>query len=308
MRYIFTLSVLLAFVSLLPASADPGYPPTGMAGGGSFGDRVLIGFRGGVNFTLPVPVKRFSVVQNIDGTTPTQGRKDYAAFYKNVGYQYGFSGLYRINPAITVSLEPTFGTYVINYQTESVWSDADDNTNRIEITTDYRNKLRYFEIPLEVRYEMGSGRIRPYLAGGFFYGVRTGASATAESDAVQYIDDVPIDLENIHTAGDVSGNYIHTRLVVFPGAGVFIDLAGMVLYAEADYYFGLHNVVDESARFGNQQVVGSSYDVPDNLKPDNLAINIGILFRIGGSAGSGGSSSGRGKGSAVACPVIKTKR
>jgi hypothetical protein len=305
MHYIFTLTFLIA-LALTPASAAPGNPRATMASGGSFGDRILVGFRGGMNFTLPMPVKRFTVIQNIDGTVNAQDRKDYSPFYRNLGYQYGFSVLYRINPAITISLEPTFSTYTLKYQTKSVWNDATDDANRIEITTDYTNKLRYFEIPVELRYEMGSGQVRPYLAAGFFYGVKTGAAATAESDAVQYVDDVPIDLENIHGAGDVSGNFISTRLVAFPGAGVFVEFSKVILYAEADYYFGLHNVVNESARFANQQAVGSSYDVPDNLKPDNLAIHVGILFRIGGAAGSGGSSSGRGK-SAVACPVIKTK-
>jgi len=307
MRYIFTLTVLLAF-ALSSASAAPGNTRTFLASGGSFGDRILVGFRGGLNFTLPMPVKRFTVIQNIDGTINSQSTKDYSPLFRNMGYQYGFSGLYRINPAMTISLEPTFGNYTIKYQTKSVWNDANDDANRIEITTDIINRLRYFEIPLELRYEMGSGQIRPYLAAGLFYGVLTGAAGTAESDAVQFVDDVSIDLENIHDAGDVSGNFISTRLVAFPGAGVFIDFSKVTVYAEADYYFGLHNVVDESARFANQQVVGSSYDVPDNLKPDNLAINVGILFRIGGaSGGSGGSASGRGK-SAVACPVIKTKR
>lgn len=271
-------------------------------------DRMLIGFRGGVNFTLPMPVKRFSVIQNLDGTQTEQGRKDYGAFYKNPGYQYGFSVLYRLNSRMLLSLEPTFASYVIKYETKSVWNDAGDNGNRIEINTAYTDRLKYFEIPLEMRYELGTGQMRPYLAGGVVYGIRTGAAANAEAEVVQYVDDVAIDLENTHAAGNVPGNYIHSRLVVFPGAGFFYDLGGIVLYAEADYYFGLHNIVDESARFSNQQTVGSSYDVPDNLKPDNLVINVGVLFRIGSGGLSGGSGSGKGKGAAVPCPVIKLKR
>lgn len=308
MRTIFTFTLLLSVI--LPWSSFAGSGPSHLSAGsgGSVADRMLIGFRGGVNFTLPMPVKRFSVIQNLDGTQTDQGRKDYGAFYKNPGYQYGFSVLYRINGKMLLSLEPTFASYVIKYETKSVWNDAGDNGNRIEINTAYADRLKYFEIPLELRVEMGSGQIRPYLAAGLLYGIRTGAMANAESEVVQYIDDVAIDLENTHAAGDVSGNFIHSRLAVFPGAGVFVDLGGIVLYGEADYYFGLHNVVDESARYLNQQTVGSSYDVPDNLKPDNLAIQIGILFRIGSGGSSGGSSSGKGKGSAVPCPVIKLKR
>jgi len=293
MRYV--IVILLPFVSLffdVAASADTG-------------DGLLVGFKGGVNFSVVIPTQRFSVIQSLAGTGTSPSQKEYGPFFRNTGYQYGFLGMIRVRNAFLVSIEPAFSSYVMKYQAKSTWNNASAQTDRIEITTKFADKLRYFEIPLEIRYELGTGRIRPYLAAGFVYGMLTGATGSAQSSTVQYINDVAINFENNVTAGDISGNYITTRLATFPGIGLFFELSRIVIFTEADYYFSLHNVVDESARYSNQQSVGSSYNVPDNLKLDNLVINIGVLFRINSSMGNQGS--GRGKGSAVECPTINRK-
>jgi hypothetical protein len=132
----------------------------------------------------------------------------------------------------------------------------------------------------------------------------TGALANIKSTTSQYIDDTAIAVEDDESAGDISGSYISTRLATFPGVGLFMDLSFVTLFAEADYYISLHNVVDESARYSNQQSAGGVYNVPDNLKFDNLVINIGVLFSISRKQQGGGG----GKGSAVACPIFKRNR
>jgi hypothetical protein len=201
-------------------------------------------------------------------------------------------------------MEPGFSTYSMKYQVRSTWYDGSAPTDRIEITTKFSDKLRYFEIPVELRYELGSGMIKPYLAAGFFYGMLTGATGSSQSSTVQYINDVPVNLGNNTLAGDISGNYITTRLATFPGVGLFVEMSQIVIFAEADYYISLHNIVNESARYSNQQSVGSNYNVPDNLKLDNLVINLGVLFRISSNLGNPGA--GRGKG-AVECPPNNRK-
>jgi hypothetical protein len=290
MRYL--ILILLLFVSISLTAAFAG-----------MGDDLVIGFKGGVNFSVVIPTQRFSVIQSIGGTTGA-AQKEYGPFFRNTGYQYGFVGMIRVGKSFLVSLEPGFSSYMMKYQASSTWY-ASTPDDRIEITAKFTDKLRYFEIPLELRYELGTGQIRPYIAAGFFYGMLTGALGSAQSSTVQYINNVGINLESNTTAGDISGNYITTRLATFPGIGLFVEYSRIILFAEADYYISLHNIVDESARYSNQQSVGSSYSVPDNLKLDNLVVNIGILFRITSSMGNQGG--GRGKGSAVECPVINRK-
>jgi hypothetical protein len=266
----------------------------------------VVGFKGGFNFTMAIPTQRFSVIQSVNGINTDALRKDYSPFYSNPGYQYGFIGMLRINRSISISLEPTFATYTFNYTALSQWHDASDPSDRMDITNEFTNDLKYFEIPLVLRYEFGNGQIRPYLAAGFFYGLLTGVSGNWQATSEQYIDGTLVASESDASTGDVSGNYIKTRLATFPGAGVFIDFNYITFFAEADYYISLHNIVNESARYSNSQSVGSHYDVPDNLKFNNAVINFGFLFNISQNQSGGGNGSS--KGSAVECPPAKRKR
>jgi len=275
-------------------------------GGGSNDLSFKVGVKGGVNFTAVIPLERFSVLQPVQGNDAASGEKDYAAFYRNLGYQYGFMGMLQIGKALSLSLEPTFSNYTLKYEAASTWMDASNPADRIVITTNYADKLRYFEIPLVLRYQLGRQQISPYLTAGFSYGMLTGAAGNVASSTVQYINNIEVPVENSTYEGDISGNFITTRLVAFPGAGVMVGFSFATLFVEADYYFTLHNVIDESSRYSNQQSVGGYYDVPDNLRPNNLVINLGILFNINRVSLQGGQ--GRGKGSAVECPPVYKKR
>ncbi|HLO60237.1 MAG TPA: hypothetical protein VK179_15915 [Bacteroidales bacterium] len=295
MRYFIFISLL--FCSFFNAAGTGG-------GDGKFD--FWIGFKGGINFSTVIPAKRFSVLQPSGGMEPTAGRKNYKPFYRNPGYQYGFVGLVRITRSLLIGIEPTFSSYTFKYTSFLQWTDAANPGNRLEIESNFTDRLKYFEIPLEIRYELGSGQIRPFLAGGFFYSLLTGANGNISSVTTQYINETGIELDNNSTTGENSGSYIKTRLAAFPGAGFFADLSWVTLFAEADYFISLHNIVNESKRYSNQQNAGGSYNVPDNLVFNNLVINVGVLFNINQNLKSGGG--GKGKGSAVPCPVFKSKR
>ncbi len=308
MRYLnIILPALLFVVMLCPLSGTPPGKVNSMAFGGGGGDLSFrVGIKGGINFTVAIPLERFSVLQPIQGADAASGEKDYAMLFRNLGHQYGFIGMLDITPALRISLEPTFSNYTLKYEAASEWTDASNTADRIAVTTHYTDKLRYFEIPVVLRYVMGAGQIKPYLAAGFFYGMLTGASGQVESSTVQYISEVEIPLENSTYEGDISNNFIKTRLAAFPGAGLMVDLSFATVFAEADYFFTLHNVVDESDRYSNQQSTGGYYNVPDNLRLDNLVIHLGILFNINRVTGQG--RQGRGRGSAVECPPVNKKR
>ncbi len=305
MRHLFLIFQLLVCFHITVAASAPFEGKALSRSSGGPGDGLLIGFKGGVNFSVVIPIQRFSVIQSLGGNGTSAAKKEYDPFFRNTGYQYGFVGMIRVGKSFLVSIEPTFSSYVMKYRAGSTWYNASTATDRIEITTKFTDNLRYFEIPVVIRYEIGTGQIRPYLAAGFFYGMMTGALGSTQSSTVQYIDDVAINLGENESAGDISGNYITTRLATFPGIGLLVELNRVILFAEADYYISLHNIVNESARFSNQQSVGSSYNAPDNLKLDNLVFNIGVLFRINSSTAQG---SGKGRGSAVECAPNNRKR
>jgi hypothetical protein len=56
------------------------------------GDGLLVGFKGGVNFSQVIPLQRFSVTQSLGGASAISAQKEYDPFFRNTGYQYGFVG------------------------------------------------------------------------------------------------------------------------------------------------------------------------------------------------------------------------
>ncbi len=258
----------------------------------------LVGFKGGVNFSVVSPTQRFTVLQPVDAAGSTQTQKVYEAFFRNFGFQYGFIGLCRLNPSISLSLEPTFSEYSMKYFTENNWLSSADPSNRIETRTEFIDRLKYFEIPIVMRYAFNSGKIKPFISAGLFYGLLTAAPAQSTTTLIQYTGVVEIPLERGETAGDGAGNFISSRFAFFPGLGLSYTFEFMTLLLEADYFFGLHNIVDESARYSNQQLIGGTYNVPDNLRFDNLILNLGVLFNINRIKA----------GSAVECPTPMRKR
>jgi hypothetical protein len=135
----------------------------------------------------------------------------------------------------------------------------------------------------------------------------TGAQGKASSATSQYLDNVVTTVDNGETTGDVSGNYINIRLAAFPGAGVYTDLSFATIFAEAGYNISLHNIVDESARYSNEQTVGSIFNVSDNIRFENLFFNIGILYTIN-KMETGRRGKSRLSGKAIGCPPPKKKR
>jgi hypothetical protein len=305
MRYvIILLPLLLGYFKDTQGSTPGARSMNALRSAGGHNISFFVGLKGGVNFSMVIPTQRFSVLQSVTGTDASHGDKDYAFLFRNTGCQYGFIGMLKINRSLSLSLEPSFGNYAFHYSTRSAWINASDPSDRIEITSCFTDKLRYFEIPLEIRYEIGGRQIRPFLAAGLFYGKLTNATGKAKLTTSQYLDGIEIAFDHSESAVDISKNYINTRLAVYPGVGFMVNLDYAVLFTEAAYYISLHNIVNESARFSNQQSVGGNYNVPDNLMFDNLVINLGILFNINRFD----QGSGRGKGSAVECPVFKRNR
>ncbi len=264
----------------------------------------VVGFKGGINFSMVSPTQRFSVIQSVYGSDDDL-RKDYNPFYNNFGHQYGFIGMVKLNNSLSVSVEPSFATYRYKYSSGVEWYDASDPQDRMTMDNEVSHVLKYFEIPLAFRYELGNGQVRPYLAAGFFYGLLTGVNGRYSITTEQYLDGIAISGDEEESAGDVSGNYIKTRLATYPGIGVFADFSYVTFFAEADYFISLHNIVNESERFSNNQSIGGYYDVPDNLRFNNLVINIGILFNISPQQGGGGKGGAKG---AVECAPKKRKR
>jgi hypothetical protein len=96
-------------------------------------DNFSVGIKGGINFSLAIPLSRSSV---FSGQSPEDYEKDYNFFLQNMGMQMGFILMYDINRMIKVSVQPSSNDYTYKYSNTYTW----DRNNRIAIRSGVRAK------------------------------------------------------------------------------------------------------------------------------------------------------------------------
>ncbi len=245
---------------------------------GNTDSKILVGFKGGINFTQPVPITRYSL---ISANNPSEtGIKNYKSLISNIGYQYGFVVVYNITDNIALSFQPGFSQYAYSYTNNYTWTDNTNPVNQIDLTYDSKHLLHYMEFPLIIQYSYDFGPVKPYLQGGIQYGMVQNATAKVSTQMIQrsLTGDIPLNVDD--NTGDVSSWYIRSRFALIAGVGVRYDFDAVLLALDANYIFGLNNIVNESERYSIQNFSGSSYDIPDDINLHNIVLNVSLLFPI----------------------------
>ncbi|MFN8254798.1 MAG: hypothetical protein U0W24_03860 [Bacteroidales bacterium] len=251
-------------------------------------DRLSIGFGGGINFSLILPLSENSI---FTGIAPAEYQKDYSSFVENVGSQFQFLILYDINNFLKLGLQPSSNDYVYKYTTSYEWT---GNTNLIYETL-YTQRIRMYEVPLMLGLYLNYGNFQPYFQGGGYYGRLV--SGISDMSVVETSSNLAGSTQSLnYTTSANSGNLYqknHYGLVV--GSGIAYLFGRSRLSLEADYKVLLSDLNSDETAFVNNQVVSGNYDVPDKFKFSNLSINLILVVPL--KCKNGGSS----KGGAVFC-------
>jgi len=240
---------------------------------------LIVGFRGGVNFSMPLILSRNDVLQGQLSAAPVE--KEYNSMFSNLRYQYAFLAMVYLKEATSLSFEPGLASYRYGYQTLTGWTNGSDAADYIEYEAMHNNRLHYLEFPLVLRHEFSGRKIIPFVSFGFFYGFMIGAEKQMESTVTRYSGTVSIPYENTSSISNNSSSYIHSRIGISPGLGIFYPLGPVKLMFGVDAGLGFNNIINESHRFGNASVSSGMYDVQDDLRLVSLNFHVGILFNTG---------------------------
>lgn len=222
--------------------------------------------------------------------------KDYSGVFSNIGNQFGFIAFYPVKGNFHIGLLPRFSTFTYNYESSAAWEDA-ANSIEYEMQGNHHHKLRYIEIPLVIRYYIGLGKLKPYLEGNVNYGILYQANKEIDSDFITRQNGTENSIPQSSYSSDYGSSYIKSRLALGGGIGAAYDFDQLILTLDLNYSLNMNNITNQGARYGNQLILGSSYDVPDDIKLHNLAINLGIIFPINKITKRG----------AVECTYFKTR-
>jgi hypothetical protein len=257
---------------------------------------VIVGFRGGVNFAQPMIMHSNEVLLSQSNTRMFE--KKYAPLFSNYGYQYAFMVMVYLKKKTSLAFEPGFANYDYKYKTRTGWSNGANAAEYIEYTATHKNLISYLELPLVIRHEFAGKTITPFFSLGIVYGFRMGAMKKMQSDVTQYSGQVSIPYENTTSVINNSGAYIHSRIAVEPGIGIYYPMGPVKLMVSAGLGFGLNNIINESQRYDNSSTTAGMYDIQDDMRLGSLNINIGILFNTGSNQA----------GKAVECVTFKQRK
>lgn len=229
-------------------------------------DNFAMGIKGGVNFSLIIPVSGNSIFSGSGGDYS----KQYSPFYRNIGYQMGFIFRYSISQDIKISIQPSINDYSFKYSNEYSWQ----GTTNLSYLVEHHQNMRFFEIPLLVGYYFRAQQWQPYVQAGAYYGMLMNSNSYAdvtETSATQTL--------NYSTTVNSNGIYKKNQYGLIGGGGIRYAAGKTVIGIEANYRFLLSKLSSTASRYGNNQVTGN-YDITDDLLFNNIAISINITVPL----------------------------
>lgn len=233
-----------------------------------------LGFKGGVNFSGVVVEKSYAV------TSPTnypssQTKKTYDN-YSTVGSQATVEITFTYK-GFSFSLQPTYRHSSFVYSTESAWDE--DGVPMLELNYEQEQQIDYAEIPLLVKYDITSTRLRPYVQVGAYYAILLNANKSIGISGIDYASGG----ENTFTEPDIivgaEDLFAKYNWGLMAGAGVNYHVGNIRLNLDLVYRKGMSLINSTENRYANDRLSGAG-DVMDDLKMNNFSVSLGCLFPL----------------------------
>ena len=137
----------------------------------------------------------------------------------------------------------------------------------------------YLTLPGYIRYDLLSGKFRPYIQAGFYYSRLIDARktlATSGSDMASG-GSGPFTTEEVTFGAD--DLFIKTNIGWAAGAGVHYDIWNVRLSLNILYRSGINNITNGGNRYSENPLTGTG-DAMDDISLRNIDINLGCVFPL----------------------------
>jgi hypothetical protein len=230
-----------------------------------------MGVKAGIGFTRASVGDQFSVFEKIQSFENVKD-KEYDGLFKNPSPIFGAIITYNFKPFLSISVQPNYVSYRINYQSEYDWVDI--SSNKVFFKNTCQIRLHYIELPLLMRYEYSFGKFQPHVQCGAYYGLLTNGKYNVESKEVIVENQQEIETNtriDDHFANEL---FISSNLGLIAGAGISYDINFFRLTLEANYRYGLHTITNRNNRLEQHSMQHTSYEITDDLSLQNLEISL----------------------------------
>ncbi|UZR92483.1 outer membrane beta-barrel protein [Chondrinema litorale] len=251
--------------------------------------RMLIGFKGGANFTQASVTEHFSAFQYTQVPEEDQTQKEYSSIFKNTaGTQFGIDASFEFNNVFGLSFEPSYAQYRFGYKNQYKWESSEVLEETFEVAYDHQHKINYVELPLFLKFSAGSGKIAPYVQAGGFINIMHNAS---KSTSAEIIDEASGGMEELTGDNNDVGidNLLNKYYYGLAGsAGIAFNLPYVRIGLDVSYRKGFSNITDENARYTDVRSSNISFDVLDDIQLNNMQFSLVLHFPVNFSMGATG--------------------
>ncbi len=252
--------------------------------------RLQIGASVGTNFAAPVPMERFSVFT----ATSANNASDYRSTYYGLnsfwnrpvtGFRIGGQIIYSFTKNLALTVLFSSSTLRFGYIDTFFWTDSPVQNVNLSIRTERNSfhSITGIDIPAMVRYHfLTKHSLKPYLLAGGFYTKKTLANKEL---AIREFPSVEVNGTRQDLLGNASNASIDITDLIAPnhygimvGAGLNYAYQYFRFSFSATYRYGLNNIVIPANRYDNQELVFGYHDIFDDIRLDQLNLQIGVSY------------------------------
>jgi len=233
-----------------------------------------LGFKAGTNLTKVNVDKVYDIVAPTNYVASDIAKK-YTQF-KDPGLQATLEVTFYYK-GISFSLQPTYQHTVFSYSNTFQWTSTTVATNRLDLTYKQDQRLDHAVIPLVIKYEIAGNKFRPYLQAGFYTAFLINASKSLQISGVDYASGGQNKFEDEPIMVGAKDLFAKKHWGLTGGLGAYYNLGNVRLNFDAQYRYGMSNIVSSKNRYGNDRLTGVG-DAMDDLTMDNIYLSVGCLF------------------------------
>jgi outer membrane protein W len=229
-----------------------------------------LGFKAGTNSTKAVVDQSYYILQQ---EVPSE--KKYENFNR-FGSQASLEITFYYK-RFSVSLQPTYFHSAFEYSNQYEWSDPLNANNRVTLNYNQLQKTDHADIPLIVKYDITTTRLRPFVQAGVFYTFLLNATKSVEVEGTDYASGGTNQFNNEPVMVGAEDLFAKNYWGVLMGAGANYNMGNVRLIFEINYKAGLSLANSVENRYGNDRLSGIG-DAFDDFKLQNISVSLGCLF------------------------------
>src|SRR5690606_12255174 len=235
-----------------------------------------LGLKGGTNLSRAVVTTHFS------GVSPTnypldQAYKEYEEF-KSFGSQVTLEGTFYFRQ-LSLSLQPTYSRSQFVYTNHYNWRDPENAGHSLELHYRQLQKTEHLVIPILVRYDLTTTRLRPFVQAGAFAALLINASKEVTISGTDYASGGEHEFSGDPIMSGASDLLSPAYYGLIGGAGVHYPQVNIRLCLDISYRYGMTNIVSPVHRYGIDRLAGVG-DAMDDMTLDNIVVSLGCVFPL----------------------------